>query len=92
LFDTGLNELLVTKSIDVLNIFCAQNDQDLWVNEIVRRVRETTGSRDTPAIKNSIKLLERALLIKTVYSSKHSQKKVKILTSLGLEIFDSFRT
>ena len=71
-----------------MNIFCAQNNQDLWVNEIVRRVRETTGSKDTPAIKNSIKLLECALLIKTVSSSKHSQKKIKILTSLGLEVTD----
>lgn len=88
MFDTGLNELLVTKSIEVLNIFCAQNDHDLWVNEIVRRVGETTGSKDTPAIKNSIKLLECALLIETVSSTKHSQKKIKILTSLGLEVAD----
>lgn len=49
---------------------------------------ETTGSKDTPAIKNSIKLLERALLIETVSSTKHSQKKIIILTSLGLEVVD----
>lgn len=85
---TGLKELPVTKCLDVLNIFHARNEQDLWVNEIVRRVTETTGSRDTPAIKNSIKLLERASVIETVSSNEHAQKEIKILTPLGQEVFE----
>jgi hypothetical protein len=83
-----LSKLPVTKCLDVLNIFHARNEQDLWVNEIVRRVTETTGSRDTPAIKNSIKLLERASVIETISSSKHAQKEIKILTPLGQEVFE----
>jgi hypothetical protein len=62
-------------------VFDAQKGAKLWVNEIVRRVRETTGSKDTPAIKESIRLLERASIIVTVASSKHRQKEIKVPTS-----------
>lgn len=86
MFTTGLNGLLVSKCIDILVIFHAQNGKDLWVNEIVRKVMETTGSKDSPAIKKAIKLLETALLIQTVHVNK--QKEIKILTKLGQEVSD----
>lgn len=73
--------LLVHKCVDILKVFCAQNSQDLWVNEITRRVIETTGSKDVPAIKEAIKMLESALLIRTIHVNK--QKQIKIITSLG---------
>lgn len=85
---SSLNELLVSKSVDVLNIFDAQKGANLWVNEIVRRVRETTGSKDTPAIKESIRLLERAFIIETISADKHRQKEIKIPTDLGKEIIN----
>jgi hypothetical protein len=81
-----LNELLVSKCLDVLNVFPAQNGQNLWVNEIVRRVTKTTGSRDSPAIKKSIELLEDASMIQTLSSREHEQKEIKILTPLGQEV------
>ncbi len=83
---TGLNELLVSKCLDILNIFHARNGQDLWVNEIVRRVTKTTGSRDSPAIKKSIELLEDGSMIQTLSSREHEQKEIKILTPLGQEV------
>lgn len=85
---SSLNELLVSKSVDVLNVFDAQKGAYLWVNEIVRRVRETTGSKDTPAIKESIRLLERAYIIETIPSDKHRQKEIKVPTDLGKEILN----
>jgi hypothetical protein len=87
---TGLNELLVSKCLDVLNEFPAQNGQNLWVNEIVRRVTKTTGSKDSPAIKKSIELLEDASIIQTLSSSQHEQKEIKILTPLGQEVSNFF--
>jgi len=86
LLTTGLNELLVSKCLDVLNVFSAQNGQILWVNEIVRRVTKTTGSKDSPAIKKSIELLEDASIIQTLSSRQHEQKEIKILTTLGQEV------
>lgn len=88
MFTTGLDELLVSKCIDVLNILDAQNGANLWVNEIVRKVTETTGSKDKPAIKKSIDLLARALIIKTISSDKHRQKEIKVPTFLGKEILN----
>jgi len=90
LLPTGLNELLVSKCLDVLNVFPAQNGQNLWVNEIVRRVTKTTGSKDSPAIKKSIELLEDASIIQTLSSRQHEQKEIKILTPLGQEISNFF--
>ncbi len=83
-----MNELLVSKSIDVLHVLDAQKGANLWVNEIVRRVCETTGSKDTPVIKESIRLLERASIIETTSSSKHRQKEIKVPTDLGNEILN----
>jgi hypothetical protein len=87
---TGLNELLVRKCLDVLNVFHAQSGQNLWVNEIVRRVTKTTGSKDSPAIKKSIELLEDASMIQTLPSPQSKQKEIKILTPLGQEVSDFF--
>jgi hypothetical protein len=81
-----LNGLLVSKCLDILHIIHARNGQDLWVNEIVRRVTKTTGSRDIPAIKKSIELLEDASMIQTLSSREHEQKEIKILTPLGQEV------
>jgi hypothetical protein len=86
LLATGLNELLVSKSLDILNVFNAHREANMWVNEIVRRVTETTGSRDRPGIKKSIDFLERALMIETISSASHKQKEIKIPTSLGKEV------
>lgn len=83
-----MNGLLVSKCVDVLNVFNAQKGADLWVNEIVRKVSETTGSKDKPAIKKSIDLLEHALIIETVSSDKHRQKEIKVPTDLGNEILN----
>jgi hypothetical protein len=83
-----LNELLVSKCLDVLNVFRAQNGQNLWVNEIVRRVMKTTGSKDKPAIIKSIALLEDASMIQTLPAG--AQKEEKILTSLGQEVSNFF--
>lgn len=83
-----MNELLVSKSIDVLNVFDVQKGVELWVNEIVRKVSETTGSKDSPAIKDSIGLLERASIIQTISSAKHRQKEIKVPTDLGKEILN----
>lgn len=83
-----MNELLVPKSIDVLNVLDAQKEADLWVNEIVRKVSETTGSKDKHAIKKSVDLLERASIIETVASDKHRQKEIKVPTDLGKEILN----
>jgi hypothetical protein len=83
-----LNELLVSKCLDVLDVFRAQNGQNLWVNEIVRRVKETTGSKDKPAIIKSIALLEDASMIQTLPVGE--QKEVKILTPLGQEVSKFF--
>jgi len=60
------------------------------VNEIVRRVTKTTGSRDYPAIKKAIELLEGASMIQTRSSPQHEQKEIKILTPLGLEVINFF--
>jgi hypothetical protein len=83
-----LNELLVSKCLDILNVFLAQNGQNLWVNEIVRRITKTTGSKDSPAIKKSIELLENASMIQTRLHGK--QKEIKILTPLGQEVSNFF--
>lgn len=85
-----MNELLVNKCLDILNVFSAQNGQNLWVNEIVRRVTKTTGSKDSPAIKKSIELLEDASIIQTLSSRQHEQKEIKILTPLGQEVSNFF--
>lgn len=60
----------------------------MWVNEIVRRVTKTTGSKDRPAIMEAIALLEDALMIQTLRVGK--QKEVKILTPLGQEVSKLF--
>jgi hypothetical protein len=83
-----LNELLVGRCLDVLNVFRAQNGENLWVNEIVRRVEKTTGSKDKPAIIKSIELLEDASMIQTRLEGK--QKEVKTLTPLGQEASQFF--
>ena len=84
-----MRELPVDKCIDVINIFYAQQNEDLWPNKIVKEIEKTTGSKDKPAIINAIELLEKALIIETDRTlTKHKQKEIKVPIDLGLEIFD----
>lgn len=81
-----MNELSVGKCIDILNVFYVQKNQDLWTNKIVTKVNETTGSKDSPAIKKAIHLLEKGLIVESKKINK--QKKIFTLTTLGKEIID----
>lgn len=83
-----MKELPVTKCIDILKIFYAHKNENLWVNKIVKKVNETTGSRDSPAIKKTIKMLEQGKILESKKINK--QKELKILTALGTEIIDLF--
>ncbi len=84
-----MKELPVYRCIDILNVFYAHQDDDLWSNKIVKEIEKTTGSKDKPAIINAIGLLEKALIIETMRTlTKHKQKEIKVPTDLGLEIFN----
>ena len=88
-----MRELPVDKCISIINIFYAQQNEDLWPNKIVKELEKTTGSKDKPAIINAIGLLEESLIIETDKTlTKHKQKEIKVPTDLGREIFDFMDT
>jgi hypothetical protein len=84
-----LNELPVSKSIDVIDVFRAANDGDLWVNKIVELVNKKTGIGDKPgnnkpAVIRAIEYLDKASILESIPVNK--QKKLKKLTALGKEL------
>ena len=79
-----MEQLPVDKCIDVLDVFCAYPNEDLWVNKIVERVRNATGSRDSPKIKKAINYLKEARILEG--RKIGTQKQKQILTPLGIEI------
>lgn len=81
-----MQSLPVDKCIDVLNVFCANQHEELWVNKIVDKVNQATGSKDSPKIKNAINILEKAKILKNIKKGK--QKIVKVPTPLGMDIID----
>ncbi|HEX5186958.1 MAG TPA: hypothetical protein VFV86_08720, partial [Nitrososphaeraceae archaeon] len=70
-----MKKLPVTKCIDILKIFYAYKNEYLWVNKIVNKVNETTGSKDSPAIKNAIKLLEEGKILESKKVNKQKELK-----------------
>ena len=91
MYTTGLNELLVSKGIHVVDIFRAEKDNDLWVNKIVELVNKKTGIGDRPGnnkpvVIKAIKYLEQASILESLQINK--QKKLKRLTPLGKELIN----
>jgi len=78
--------LPIDKCIDVLDVFCAHQQEELWTNKIVKKVTETTGSKDVPKIKNAIIMLEKAKILKREKRGK--QNSYKMPTQLGEDIID----
>lgn len=73
---------LVAMTITIIDaIYSDRGITGLSVNDIYRK----TGSRDKPRIIQSIKYLESAEIITTQTDSSHSQKKIKILTTIGTQ-------
>jgi hypothetical protein len=72
----------VAATTQILGIFRSESDKTgIGVNEIYRR----TGSKNKPSIIRSIQHLERCQFLETG-ESKHKQRKVKVLTTLGCEV------
>ena len=80
--------LSVLKSISILKIYDAHKNEELWVNELVRKVHKTTGSKDYPGIKKGITFLEKGKILQSQKVNK--QKTIKRLTPLGIEIINLF--
>jgi hypothetical protein len=96
-----LHELPVAKSIDVVDVFRAEKDNDLWVNRIVELVNKKTGiggrpGNNKPVVIKAIEYLEKASILESLRVNK--QKKLKKLTPFGKELinlmddFDSCNT
>lgn len=79
-----MQQLPVDKCIDILNVYCAHSNGELWVNEIVRKVMEITGSKDTPRIKSAINLLKKGRILEGRKIGR--QKEIQLPTPLGCEI------
>ena len=79
-----MGTLPVEKCIAILNLFCAHGDDELWTNKIVTKVAQTTGSKDSPKIKQAIILLNKAKILEV--KKLGVQKREQILTSWGSKI------
>ena len=89
MYTTRLSELPVSKSMDVIDVFRASNDTDLWVNKIVELVNKKTGMADKPgnnkpAVIRAIEYLDKASILESIPVNK--QKRLKKLTPLGKEL------
>ncbi|HSF49320.1 MAG TPA: hypothetical protein VLA74_01050 [Nitrososphaeraceae archaeon] len=86
---TGMIELPVERCIDILKVFYAKQNEELWSNKIVKELEKTTGSKDKPAILKTIRLLQDIEFIEIDRSiTKYKQKEIMILTPLGNEIIN----
>lgn len=83
-----MNTLSVVKYMNVLEVICAHQNEELWINKIVKLVETTTGSKDSPKIKEIIKILKSCKFLKTTESDDHKQKEIIVLTDLGKEIIN----
>lgn len=83
-----MKSLSVNKYMDVLEVICAHQHEELWINKIVKLIENTTGSKDGPKIKEIIKNLKSCRFLKTIKTNVHKQKEIIVLTDLGKEIID----